>query len=803
MLPGIFDTNHVVDVPAVPAQEARAIVGGADHAVGGWGAYEIARREAEWKHGGGAGVQRPGERYAGRTYIHGLDAAQSVLTGSRRTVGGAGGAGHTESALQQAALRLADALGVLEDRLCEPDEDGVWECVGPDGTEGKLLIVPAVTSADLRAFAEDPAQEADPESLYELDESVAKAVAMIGKESGMPNPPRISLRPDLPPLPTHAVPVDDDEAVLRLEAEVEPYVESLEQEQAAVATRLEAAAEAISRWATARVPKGLHVQHGGAPKPQTLKGRLTRGEEIDAAAAKPPPAAILRGGILPPDAETREFDLVGDPPKLVETQDGLYCGFSTVGNPARITALFPTMIRRASLQTSGRIYAWYIMDSPEACYAVRAAPVKGRLRDIDIDDLTHWLQAHLTGTPPHKIEMKTWLKHLRGLGLEIHVGAKRSSEIRFNLESSVSKEDRVKAIQRLTLLTEPDFSEFDWSGYDKVAGLEPCRSPLVETAGDVHIDLSAKTIRAVKIRTGIPYASQSHERSYVTFHTHPVGRYRGREAEPPSTADLRNSLRRCVHEVQAWHFVSAPEGTYIYRPSALLKKLYLRDPETVREMIPAMYVESLTSIKEVGSTLVSASAIPAILAEIGFIAYFRGAPCVPMLDVPDMWSWTNSRSRESLREDYRRALYLAGEQILRADWGPVNALFAVSALQHESRVSWASVRAIAAQSTPDLWMESEGEGHEFDGEITDPEAWNLGKFWPGPILVLHFGGAVPRRVPRAAIAAAHNNSSRWAWVVFLSADEILAFRATEADLEVHGPKKLTKLATKKNPKISV
>jgi len=773
--------EHVVDASAPDegadyavdtCEGARAVVGGADHAVGGWGAYEAARRRAEWEHSRVA----PGSRYSGRSYIHGLDAAHSILVGSRGAVGGARAdlPRAPESALRRAALRLADALGALEDELCEPDEDGVWECVGP----GDYLVIPAVTSADLRAFAEDPEKETDPETLYELDGDVATAVAALG--TALPSGPEFVLKRGLPPLPTRTVLVGDDEAVLRLEEEAEPYVAALEQMQAVVATRLEAAT-AVVRAAARTSPSGraaLPVR-GGAP--ERARRGLTRGEEVDAAAARPPPLAALKGGI-PAGCVFAELDIHGKPPKFVESQDGIYCGYSTTDNPARATALDPLVACLAARQTSGRVYAWFILDSAEASYAVRAKPVNGFTRELDEKGLVKWLQAHLTGAPPHKLNIDAWLKHLRGLGLEIHVGQRRSSEVRFDLLGSTTKEERTEAIASLSRLTEADFLSFDWSNYDKTAGAGPCSSPAVETAGDVVIDLAAKTVSAPKVRPGLPYTAQPHARSYVTFHTHPVGRHHGAEAEVPSYADLKFTLDKCVRSLMAWHFVSAPEGTYILRPSALLKKAYLRDPVSVRKDIGTVLA---VRSSDIGATMAVARATPARLADVGFIVYFRAAPCVRPLDVPDILPWTNGRSRETLREDYTHAVQLTGEEIVSADWSTINTLHAVPTVQSE--ISWISVRCVPAKPRPR--MESAGDGHKFSGDLTDAGAWS--EFWPGPILVLHFGSAVPRRVPRAAMTAAHANSHRWAWVVFLSADDVLAFRSDEAGLEIHGPRRIT------------
>jgi len=239
--------RHSEGAPALrrPAL-ARATVGGVDYAVGGWGEYEIARRRERWdaskRAGAGAPAgERPGGRYEGRRYIHADDAVHSVLEGARGAVGGV----VRGTALRRAAERLAIALGQLEDRLCEPSEDGVWECRPPSALKAPsshYFTVPALTSADLRAFAADAEQEEDPDALSDLGDAALSVAAAVG--AVLPAIPSLSVA-GLPPLPARAVPVADDEAVLRLEGAVAPYVTSVEGLQAALAVRLDAVATVV------------------------------------------------------------------------------------------------------------------------------------------------------------------------------------------------------------------------------------------------------------------------------------------------------------------------------------------------------------------------------------------------------------------------------------------------------------------------------------------------------------------------------------------------------------------------------
>jgi hypothetical protein len=798
--------------PEVAAREragretSRAVVGGADHAVEGWGGYEIARRKAEWKENKRVGgSSRPGDRYPGRTYIHGHDAALSILASSRETVGGGasfdskqarghGSPGTNKSALSRAATRLADSLRALEDRLCEPDEDGVRECA-KYGT--KDLVIPAVTSDDLREFADDPEQEADPEALYELDEDVAASVASLGVF--LPSLSGISLKSGYPPLPTRAIQVSDDEGILRLEAATGPYVASLERAQAAVATRFDIAATAILAAARSTSVKNPHgfLTHGGARtdsrKPTrpgsapVSQASYTRGEEIDAAAAECPPLGALEAGLPPKcSAGWHNLDLDvqgGDPPKFVEADYGLYCGASWSSDKSRATALRPSVVAHAARLTSGRIYAWVILESSEATYAVRASPADGHVRVLDPEGIMAWLQPRLTGAPPHKISMGAYLAYLKGLGLEIHAAGKHSAEIRFDLYSVTPQHERIKVIRRLSALTEADFAGMDWSGYDRDAGSGACTSPARETAGDVHIDLDTKTVSATKVRMGVPASAQTHSRSYVTFHTHPSGRFRGNVAEEPSTSDLLSTLQDCANDHGAWHFVSAPEGTYIIRPTAFLKQAYAANASEANRLVEEIYADSRPEGKILGNTLADARDVTRLLTEAGFVAFFRESPCMPLLGIPDAVPWYNSRTRSEIRVDFAAASQLTGSALLGADWSGIMSLFGALSLpaatyRHSGRaeLSGESVRIMDAQ-----------DGHRFPGDVTDTKSWGNSANWPGPILVVVFVGNLPRRVPQAAVSAARANTDHWAWVAFLSSSEVLVFRATDVDLEVHGP----------------
>lgn len=216
--------------PQQPRQRGRAVVGGVEYVVGGWGDFEIERRRARYR--AGAPGSRACDRYEGRTRVGASDAVESILRAARPT-----------SALQRAATRLADTLSRAEERLCDSAGDGVWECL--DSFDSDHLTIPPITSADLLGFARTAA---DPDAMRDLSEDVTALVAALTKEV-LPPLPELDARF---PLPSRVVPVGDEEGVLRLEAAVAPFVATVEDQRAALAVRLDAADAAIKKALAAR-----------------------------------------------------------------------------------------------------------------------------------------------------------------------------------------------------------------------------------------------------------------------------------------------------------------------------------------------------------------------------------------------------------------------------------------------------------------------------------------------------------------------------------------------------------------------
>jgi hypothetical protein len=513
---------------------------------------------------------------------------------------------------------------------------------------------------------------------------------------------------------------------------------------------------------------------------------VTRGLEVDAAARRPP-LALLKTG-LPWRWGARAFDLrrQADAETAVPTEpsDGIYFGIAARGDPARATLLTPYTVAKAAFKTSGRMYAWFVLDSPEGCYAVRASPRNGRAVKLDADAIVSWLRPRLTGDPPHKVAAAEYIAHLRELGLEILVSPREGLwaqpqrgdglELRFNLVDATTAAERARELTALRALTSADFAALDWTAYDRAAGGEACHKDY-EVAGDVTIDLAARTVAAPKVRPGTIWGAHMHHRSYVTFHTHPAARYQGARAEPPSPTDVLITLEACALDMQAWAFVSAPEGTYIMRPSQALARAFLRDPQAVARDVESVYSRLVHDC--VGATAVCSEAATHALEEVGFIAHMRGLPCMALQTVPDLFPAWNRASREESRAAYAALAEAPAGTLLAADWAPAAALGESPTVR---AATWITAGLSHGRVVPS------GEGHRL-GPADEPDSYPSGA--PGPLLVVYFPDeeGFPARVPHAALKAAHKNAALWAWVVFLSPSRVTVFRAGPAGVEIHGP----------------
>jgi len=506
-------------------------------------------------------------------------------------------------------------------------------------------------------------------------------------------------------------------------------------------------------------------------KPHSAYGaeetRWVRGEEVDAAAAVAPPQCTLPAGIW-----FEAFDLVNGDVVVTPPRDGIFMGASHRDSLSRSTLLTPYNVARAAFFTSGRVYAWTYLDCPEALYALRAAPKKGNAVELEPDDIIEWLRARLDGEPPHKVKISEYVKHLRTLGVEIVILQQRDEIARFHLLDMTTDVDRKKLRSSLISLTATDFESLDWSIYDATVGKEACTG-LREVAGEVSIDLAAKKIGVSKARPGLMWASVAHVRSEITFHTHPMVRFQGSVAEPPSDGDLKFVLSKCALESMIWHFITAPEGTYILRPSEALAARFRVDMHGTTEDVLRAYSARACS----GGVMACAGVALSLLHEAGFVAFFRPRPCGKLAEVPDLAPEVNMDRRNETRADKQVHMSLKGEDLAKADWSVAVAMSVAPTLASDS--AWFRARCTAGVIQP--------LGGHFFGDPAVESSYP-GALIPGPILVFFFPNGLPTRVPAAALAIAKERAGVWPWMAFLSPSQVTVFRSDDAGgVEIYGP----------------
>ncbi|GFR90072.1 hypothetical protein ElyMa_002558600 [Elysia marginata] len=171
------------------------LLGGAEVVVGGWAAYEAARRAARWK--ADPHTAQPLYHYKGRTYITGQDAVESLVVAR---IGGKSG-NQLHDPLVRAAKRLSAALESFEAALAKEGSSSVWARLGlpPDAP----VAISTLSAEDLRhTFLET--------DVYELHRSAEDAgvfasnYARVEELSALraPTPPKtlphLSTREEIP-----------------------------------------------------------------------------------------------------------------------------------------------------------------------------------------------------------------------------------------------------------------------------------------------------------------------------------------------------------------------------------------------------------------------------------------------------------------------------------------------------------------------------------------------------------------------------------------------------------------------------
>lgn len=724
-------------------EPVRSIVGGVDYSVGGWSQYEIDRRMYQRAHGGGKSHYST-KSITVRDAIHSIAAQRN-----------------TRGALHNAAMRLADSLGGLEDKICEADESGMWECLSANSMRAKVheldgvetLTVPPLTSSDLRAFATDIEQKTDPHTLHEIGRSVAVLSDIVGVPMADMPEPRFKQ------LSTRIVPITDDDAVAKIEAKAGKSLKGIEELQAKLASNMDIASRAIN---------GIIDRVQGGSSKAKHNPEKTRGDEIDTAAAMVP-KHFLDNALPFTGDHYFDYDYATNDVTVTSDNGGLYFGQTSLrDSPARNTHLTPKNVVITAYMTSGRRFAWCIVNSPEANYLIRSLPTHdGKVVRVDENAVKQWIGEHITGSPPHKVKLSEYVKYLRTQGLEVHVGSVRFKEVRFRLADILREDEKEKMLHRLRIIKDYEFEKMDWSEYDrKVVNCEN----VFEIAGDVIIE--DNKLKVPKVRTGLVWGVFTHNRSFITFHTHPAIRYQGSKPEAPSEADIVITLEECANDMLAWAFITAPEGTYIIRPTKMLIMEYHSDKQKTLKMISDFYYGALNLCRD--SAKYCTLHTQNTLRECGFICYFHSNPCLKVNDKPDLFPALNSKSREWQTRVYNELMAMSPQDIAALDWSQIDS--------HRSPIiqdiTW--IGAHVVNRTVQIY-----EGHIMN-DIESTESYPFARV---PLFILHFPACseMPASVPHAFTEVARMNTGTWAWCVMICDKKMVVFRVIGDNVEIHEP----------------
>ena len=240
--------------------ETRAIVGGVDYAVGGWGAYEADCRRARWEtqkeYVGGADdgkifeskqkieyfrpkqnieYFRPKQNYPNRSYIGSDDASYSLYDASRNRP-------NAHNIVAVAAINFAKVLSEYETNVIDKLKHGAAD---------SFTLLP-ITSSQIWSISTDETLGVDEEAMEEITILLNKISTLTGVPSNQESAQesaRESARERSQEHTSKMVSVDDDKAVLDLEQSVVSRLEFLERRQAQLATLLEKCAKTLANKA--------------------------------------------------------------------------------------------------------------------------------------------------------------------------------------------------------------------------------------------------------------------------------------------------------------------------------------------------------------------------------------------------------------------------------------------------------------------------------------------------------------------------------------------------------------------------
>jgi hypothetical protein len=228
----------------------------------------------------------------------------------------------------------------------------------------------------------------------------------------------------------------------------------------------------------------------------------------------------------------------------------------------------------------------------------------------------------------------------------------------------------------------------------------------------------------------------------------------------------------CALNISAWAFVSAPEGTYIYRPSTILINSYLRQPQETIEFINSNYIKDC-----VDSAFNCVEDAISKIKEIGFIMYFYNNPCINIeKEQPNIVPDWNNLDLETIEQDMTYIRNLNPAKFASYNWSEVISMCITPSVSDNA--SWLTINL---KRNKIIIM---GEGHKMDN-INNEYSYPMNAF--GPILVICFPEKIPPAIPHAAITVSQKQKNNLIWIIFIDISQLVVFRADENGIHSYGP----------------
>lgn len=372
-------------------------------------------------------------------------------------------------------------------------------------------------------------------------------------------------------------------------------------------------------------------------------------------------------------------------------------------------------------------YLWYFYQAPEGRYALRYT---GK-QFINPGRLIGELRPLLTGTPPHAIPVAAWLGFIRAHHFDVAFRGRQDGTVRFGRGALETPAEIEETRERLLAFLESKLGQLDWAEYDqRVRSLvaEP-----VEHGFDIIVDERRQALHVANAhRGGIANTTWPHLTA-VSAHTHPL-RHPDR-LEPPSEVDVRFLFKS---RGNAWSIVAAPEGDYLFGGAPE------REPKAVDEFCAA-YARELDTVR--GRTLAAAvEERCAMLRSFGLRVHFRPAP-----------SWNGARPERPFTDllelelaprRYEAAARMSAAEVLGADWGALETLFA-----SDQRTEWYfRARFEAGRLVPQLELALHPEENQ--------------AVLPGPVEVIYHAREDAFRPYE--LSGFFEKKSWWAWLLLIT-----------------------------------